>query len=129
MLMGKDGVKVADVVTSRFENSRSVFELKWQIIKDKLAQGINGVEWLVLHVEPNERRQHGLTEWIKLLQLYGHVDSAAVMKDALIMDSDCFYKKYEFNWWISISYTLTHLVLLKQRNYDRYFCFLQNLEK
>ncbi|MFD2334739.1 hypothetical protein ACFSR7_36310 [Cohnella sp. GCM10020058] len=106
----------------------SSFKLEWSIIEDKLAQGVNGVEWLVLSIMPKPRRVEMLPEWVEMLQMYDHdVDSA--MLDALRMDSESYYERYEFNWWMAVSYTLTHLHLLRQRSYEDYFRFIQRIER
>jgi hypothetical protein len=103
--------------------------MEWEIIKDKLVQGINGVEWLILNITPKEHVKNSLSDWTEQIELFGHLSTKAVMVDALTMGSEDFYKRYEFNWWMSVSYTLTHLFLLKERNYEGYFDFLQTLEK
>lgn len=47
----------------------------------------------------------------------------------MTMGHEEFYKLHELNWWISVRDSLTYLNLLRQRNYDEYFDFLQNMEK
>lgn len=109
--------------------SSPIFNLEWAIIKDKLSQGVNGVEWLVLNCRPKERHIKMLPEWIEMLHMYGHHDTDQVMRDSLRMDSDSFYAQYEFNWWMAVSHTLAHLYLLRERSYDRYFEFLLLMER
>lgn len=104
-----------------------MYALEREIISDKLAAGVNGVEWLVLNSNPKESRVKGLADWFEGLSLYGFTNHDAVMRDALTMDSDSFYTKYEFNWWISVSYALTYLTLLRNDDYDSYFDFLTTL--
>ncbi|WP_010278899.1 hypothetical protein [Paenibacillus senegalensis] len=110
----------------------AAFDMEWGIIKDKLAQGVNGVEWLVLNDNPRDHVKKALGDWFGILKAYGITemnDAERVMQDALIMDSETYYKTHEFNWWVAVRYTLTYLHLLKKYNYDRYFNFMQSLEK
>ena len=102
--------------------------LEWGIIKDKLSQGVNGIEWLVLNYEPTKHRLDSLSDWFESLEAFGHRNADQVMLDALQMDDEAFYEIYEFNWWMSVSYTLTHLCLLRERSYDKYFVFLQRIK-
>jgi len=103
--------------------------LEWEIIKDKLSQGVNGVEWLVLNNVPKKHRIETLPDWFESLQAFGHHDVDRVMLDSLRMDAELFYETYEFNWWMSVSYTLTHLYLLRERSYDKYFEFLRRVDR
>ncbi|GIP55908.1 hypothetical protein [Paenibacillus vini] len=107
----------------------TVFKMQWEIIADKLKQGVNGIEWLVLNTTTKKSRTETLADWIEQLAAYGHTNLDTVMKDALTMDSEKFYSVYGFNWWMSVSYTLTYLVLLRQRDYDRYFDFLNSIQR
>ncbi|MED5015948.1 hypothetical protein P9847_01370 [Paenibacillus chibensis] len=111
------------------EHQKLLFDLEWQIINDKLLQGANGVEWLVLHATPKPNRERTLGDWLKQLIMYDHKDIHAVMRDTLTLDSDSFFKKYEFNWWMSVSYTITYLIQLKQQDYNLYFQFIWCLGK
>lgn len=115
--------------TVYLKETEALRKMEWQIIEDKLKQGVNGVEWLVLNIQPKESRQRGLEDWFETLRAFGHLDPDAVMREALAMDADSFYKKYEINWWMAVSNTLTFLHFLKQRNYDSYFVFLEAMEK
>ncbi|MEK4512891.1 hypothetical protein [Paenibacillus sp. FSL K6-2524] len=99
-----------------------------QIIADKLAEGINGIEWLVMQLLVNEKLMVFLNNWLEVVSdRYQTVEE--IMKDALTMGHEEFYKLHELNWWISVRDSLTYLNLLRQRNYDEYFDFLQNMEK
>lgn len=111
-----------------YEERKVAFELENQIMLEKLSIGIDGIEWLVLQVVVNELKQESLDQWIRFLKMFNHTDTDAVMKDALTMKERRFYRKYKFNWWISVDETLTYLSLLKQRDYDHYFKFIQSLK-
>lgn len=107
-----------------YEERKAMIDVENQIMLDKLAQGVDGIEWLVLQTHVTDTDMESLDQWIKFLGMYGHKDVFVVMKDALTMDADSFYDKYEFNWWISVKDTMTYLCLLKERDYNRYFNFL-----
>ncbi|WP_440118515.1 hypothetical protein [Paenibacillus sp. QZ-Y1] len=109
-------------------NTESLFGLEWSMIQDKLEQGANGVEWLVLNHISDSNVVRGLDGWIEGLQLYGHNDFHQVVLDTLSYDSEAFYEKYEFNWWLSVRYSFEYLSQLCARNYDTYFSIIQKLE-
>lgn len=111
------------------EHQKLLFDLEWQSINDKLSQGANGVEWLVLHTTPKSNNVRTLEDWMEQLAMYEHKDMHAVMRDALTIDSDSFFKKYEFNWWMSVRYTITYLIQLRQQDYNMYFQFIWSLGK
>jgi hypothetical protein len=100
--------------------SDPLFKLELQIQSDKLNQGINGLEWLVLSRNVTPLKIHTLNNWLEFASEFGY-EVEAIMKDAVNMDPDSFYRKHELNWWISIDETLTYLSLLRQQNYDKYF--------
>ncbi|WP_029518024.1 hypothetical protein [Paenibacillus polymyxa] len=108
--------------------NEAAFVLEWDIIKDKLNQGLNGVEWLVLNYESNQATQSGLDGWIKGLGVYGHKNFDEVMLFTLTSDADSFYEMYGFNWWMSVNYTLEYLHTLRIEDYDSYFTLLQKLD-
>lgn len=106
----------------------ATFELSNQILIEKLSMGIDGIEWLVMQTNPTELKKESLEQWLKFIKMYKHHDANSVMKDALIMKDHKFYRKYKFNWWISVDDTITYLTLLKERNYDEYFDFIKSLK-
>lgn len=113
-----------------FMNAReATYAMERQIITDKLADGIDGVEWLVLQVLVDERRIFKLNDWLELVHDIDKKEPESVMIDALSMQSDDFYDKHELNWWITVSVTLTYCSLLRQQDYDRYFNLLQKLKE
>lgn len=114
------------MVASTF--NEAVFVLEWDIIRDKLQEGLNGVEWLVLNHVSDQFTQSGLDGWIKGLGMYGHKNLNEVMLFALTSDAKAFYEKYEFNWWISVKYTFEYLHMLHIRDYDKYFDFIKKLD-
>ena len=115
-----------------FENWKKVcqatYDAEWQIIGDKLGQGIGGIEWMVLQTLVRETDITSLNVWLLNVEKFKHKDAETVMIDALVMQPDLFYQKYQLNWWISIRDTLTYLNMLRQRNYDRYSDFIRKLE-
>ena len=111
-----------------YEERKPGFDLESKIRDEKLAAGVNGVEWLVMQTLVTDDKKESLEQWLRFLPMYKQLNAEQVMKDAIKMDADSFYEKYEFNWWISIDETLTYLSLLKERNYDHYFNFIQSLE-
>lgn len=112
-----------------YKETEAMRKMEWQIIEDKLKQGVNGIEWLVLNIQPKESRQSRLGDWFETLQAFGCYDTDSVMRDALVMGADSFYEKHKINWWIAVSNTLTYLHAMKQHSYDRYFAFLEAMEK
>ncbi len=111
-----------------YAEHKAVFDMEQMIINDKLKQGIDGIEWLVLQTDVNESMQYSLNRWLHHVTRFERLDVMVVMKDTLTMDSDSFYTKYCLNWWISIEETLTHLCLMRQSDYEKYFSFLMTLK-
>lgn len=120
---------MAESFSTWYEQNKAASDMEWEIIKDKLAQGTNGVEWLVLQVLPDKDRLHSLELWIMNVKEFKKKSPDDVMIDALTMDSESFYKKHKINWWISVDDTLTFLSITKEQNYDAYLNFLKLLEK
>ncbi|QHZ49906.1 hypothetical protein [Paenibacillus larvae] len=114
--------------SSWYEERKAAFEVENQIIQDKLAQGVNGIEWLVLQTKLTSTKMNSLKDWMELVDEIENLDFECVMVDALAMDADAFYEKYELNWWISVDEAITYLSILKLRDYDHYFKFLQKYE-
>lgn len=110
------------------EHQKLLSDLERQIINDKLSQGANGVEWLVLHTTPKPNNVKTLDDWLELI-MFDHKDIHAVMKDTVTLDSDSFFKKYELNWRMSVGYTITYLIMLRERDYNLYFEFIWSLGK
>lgn len=111
-----------------YEERKAAFEMENQILKDKLREGVNGVEWLVLQTMVTDDKKRSLEQWIFFLEMYKFTDIEAVMRDAILLKPKKFYKKYKCNWWISIDETLTYLSMLRKENYNRYFEFIQSLK-
>ncbi|MFD1126646.1 hypothetical protein ACFQ3J_00460 [Paenibacillus provencensis] len=107
--------------TKWYKANKAAFELENEILRDKLAQGVNGIEWLVLQVVADEDRKSSLEMWLNHIRKYKLGDINKIIVDALIMDGDSFYIKYQINWWVSVDEALTYLSLLKERNYEHYF--------
>ncbi|WP_046655354.1 hypothetical protein [Paenibacillus larvae] len=114
--------------SSWHEERRAAFEMENQIMQDKLAQGVNGIEWLVMHAKITPTKMKSLNNWIELVNDIEDLDHESIMIDALMMNADTFYEKYELNWWMSVDEAITYLSILKLRDYDYYFKFLQRYE-
>ncbi|WP_025693052.1 hypothetical protein [Paenibacillus zanthoxyli] len=102
--------------------------MEWAIIEGKLKLGIGGVEWLAIHVNPDELRKKHLSNWFGFLADVERKNSDELMQDALLMDSDSFYSRHALNWWIVVKNALTYLSLLRQRDYNRYSDFIRELQ-
>ncbi|MBG9788514.1 hypothetical protein E1B06_14835 [Brevibacillus laterosporus] len=111
-----------------YKERSASFAMENQIREEKLKQGVNGLEWLVLHTIPTETDRRTLANWFEMAHDW-KLNSDSIMKDAIVMDSTKFYEKYELNWWITISETITYLNLLKQRDYNNYFKFIMDIER
>lgn len=109
-----------------YKEHEAVFAMENQILLDKLRQGVNGIEWLVHQVNVDSYTQDSIDQWLKCLQVCGY-DPFPVMRDALLMGEDEFYLKYKLNWWIGVGDTLSILRLLREKEYETYFKFLQDL--
>lgn len=112
-----------------YQKLMPAFELEQAIVSEKLAAGINGVEWLVLQTLPTKEKKTSMEQWCGFLNMYKHFDINAVMKDVLTMNHDDFYSKYRFNWWISLDETLTCLSLMRSADYNSYSDFIQSINK
>lgn len=108
-----------------WKTNEGAFNAENEIISEKLALGINGLEWLVLQKVVDEDSLRSLEMFKKHCERFYKLDFNALLKDAFRMDPDSFYDKYKINWWITIDDGITSLALLKERDYDRYFEFLQ----
>lgn len=110
-----------------WEERKPSYEMEQQIRSEKLAAGIGGLEWLVMNTLATSEKQESLESWLFFLRMHKYHDIEQVMRDAIKLNDKKFYRKYKCNWWISIDETITYLSLLKDRNYDRYFNFIQTL--
>ncbi|MEK8132933.1 hypothetical protein WMW72_34130 [Paenibacillus filicis] len=111
------------------KEKEATFKAEHEILVDKLAQGVNGVEWLVAQIVIDKNRLESLDTWLLFLKIHKHNDVRKVMQDALLQNEKKFYRRYRCNWWISVDETLTHLKLQKERDYDWYFDFLNETYK
>lgn len=110
--------------------SEAAYKAEKEIIADKLKAGINGLEWLVMNTIVDEKRSKSLKQWIEsaAVRLYGK-EPLGLFTDAVKLDPDTFYDRYELNWYNTVDKALTYLSLLRERDYDRYFNFLQTIYK
>lgn len=111
-----------------YAEHKAVFDIEQMIINDKLKQGIDGIEWLVLQTHVTDSERDSLSRWLDHITGFERLDVMVVMQDALIMDSDRFYAKYELNWWLSVDCTISNLCLIRQSDYEKYFSFLMTLK-
>lgn len=112
-----------------YKKNEAALEMEKQIITDKISQGINGIEWLVLQVVIDENREESLEMWLRHVQRRKNKDPEFIMLDVFTMGPDEFHEKHNINWWISVDETLTCLCLMRERHYDAYFKFLNLLKK
>lgn len=112
-----------------YEKSKATRDMEWAIIRDKLNEGINGIEWLVMQVELNDNYVERSAEWVNLVCDLENKNLEEVIKDALTLDFDTYQNKHELNWWISVKHSLTFLKLLKDHNYNNYSDLLKKLER
>lgn len=103
--------------------------LEQEIIEEKLKQGINGLEWLVLQVVVDEERAESLISWERLQSLAAKkkVNSLTLFSDAIRLDVESFYEIYELNWWMALREALTYFSLMRMQRYDMYFEVMKNL--
>ncbi|HDR7285474.1 hypothetical protein ACTFSJ_04355 [Bacillus cereus group sp. MYBK12-2] len=103
--------------------------LEQEIIEEKLKQGINGLEWLVLQVVVDEERAESLISWERLQSLAAKkkVNSLTLFSDAIRLDAESFYEIYELNWWMALREALTYFSLMRMQRYDMYFEVMKNL--
>lgn len=117
--------------TLSFNEYISQTEATWKVINDilqeKLNQGINGLEWLVMQVEVNERRRESLSQFTKFAERICKRDINQLFTHAITMDSDNFYKNHELNWWITVDEALTFLRILKERDYYTYLDYINQI--
>ncbi|ODB61384.1 hypothetical protein [Paenibacillus polymyxa] len=115
--------------TKWYRQNKALINLENEIVSEKLSQGVNGIEWLVLNVSEKEYSQQHLKWWIEEMNLPRHESLESVLIDALTMDAESFYGKHECNWWIAVDNTLVYLSLLRDRDYNCYCEILQRLER
>jgi hypothetical protein len=113
-------------VTSNFNDA--AFKMEQQIREDKIKQGIDGIEWLVINTIIKDTDIRSLEQWLMYVSQVIKNNPEEVMKDALRMNHKKFYRKYKINWWISIDDSITYLILLKERDYKRYFEFIKSIK-
>lgn len=108
------------------KKTESIYALERQIRDEKLAQGINGLEWLVIQTLPTERKKESLKQALELYAVM-RLNFKELLKDVFVMEADTFYEKYETNWYICVDESLTYLSLLRERNYNEYFRLVQSI--
>lgn len=108
----------------------STAALEMEIIKGKLAQGVNGVEWIVLNLQRSRSEEIDYMNWLNGKMRNGRIyNLTQMMLDVLTTDSDGFYEAYGWNWQIILYNTLLYLRMLKDEKYDLYFDFMKRLSE
>ncbi|WP_078434257.1 hypothetical protein [Metabacillus halosaccharovorans] len=103
--------------------------LENEMYEDKIKEGVNGLEWLVLQTEPDELMLESLASYQKLVTHVYKFNFNDLIRDTVLLDHRSFFKKYRLSWWATLSEGLTYLALLRQRNYDKYFDFIISITK
>ena len=110
-----------------------LFNLEWDIIKEKIAQGVNGIEWLVMTILTEQHVKDSHYIWNMRIGCENVADSdQATIQIAInnfLLSSDEFYKEHSCNWWISTKHAIYYLQMLKKNDYTRYLKFLQLYEE
>ncbi|PEJ58167.1 hypothetical protein CN692_07730 [Bacillus sp. AFS002410] len=125
--------KLIKVDSSDFKNylnrTEATFQAEREITQDKLKQGIDGLEWLVMQILVDDLKKESLDQWLKLAPKIskGTKDTNILMMNAIRLDHDSFYELHELNWWIVFDETMTYLSLLKERNYYDYLDFINEV--
>lgn len=102
------------------KRTEATYKAENEILNDKLGQGINGLEWLVLQIKITERKKESLNQFIEFASRIFKKDIHQLFEDAINMNPDNFYDIHEINWWITINEALTYLKILKERDYYEY---------
>lgn len=111
------------------EKNEAILELESQITDDKLKQGINGIEYLVLNKDLTVAECDWLERFRRVSKYRStEVNTDNIFIDALTMDSEDFYNKHNINWWIARDDAIVQLRLYYERDYDHYFKLLKNIE-
>ncbi|MFB7142041.1 hypothetical protein ACFCYN_20505 [Gottfriedia sp. NPDC056225] len=125
--------KLIKVDSSDFKNylnrTEATFKAESGIIQDKLKQGIDGLDWLVMQILVDDVKKESLEQWLKLAPKIskGTKDTNLLMMNAIRLNYDSFYEMHELNWWIVFDETLTYLSLLRERNYYEYLDFINEV--
>ncbi|UYX50066.1 hypothetical protein M3Y14_15885 [Bacillus thuringiensis] len=103
--------------------------MEQEIIEEKLKQGINGFEWLILQVVVDEKRVESLATWERLRPLTSKkkVSSLTLFSDVIYLNAETFYNIYELNWWMAFKEALTYFSLMKTQRYDMYSRVIKNI--
>lgn len=110
--------------------SKAVYQAEKEIIADKLKEGINGLEWLVLHTLVDERQSDSLKKWTEsvMVRLCGK-KPLELFIEAVRLDPETFCARYKLSWGVTIDQALTYLSLLRERDYESYFTIMQTIDK
>lgn len=108
------------------KDKEALFRLEDEIIKDKLADGIDGLEWLVLNTLLTIDREESFHDFAAYVNSK-FFSIEKVIKDAVRLNPDTFHAKYKINWYIAIDEALTFLASVREKDYDVYFVFLDEI--
>lgn len=110
--------------------SEAAYKAEKEIIADKLKEGINGLEWLVLNTLVDERQSDSLKKWTDsvMVRLCGK-EPLELFIEAIHLDPNIFSDRYKLSWIVTVYEALTYLSLLRERDYDCYFNIMQMIYK
>lgn len=109
---------------------KTINKLNQDIIDEKLSEGINGVEWLLLHTRTDEETKEYQQIWHeKIKNSKGGASVERLMIDNLLLSPREFYMKYEINWWASLEHTIYELQMMRENDYDSYFEWMRRYER
>ncbi|PWA12089.1 hypothetical protein DCC39_07515 [Pueribacillus theae] len=108
------------------KDTEAIFKMENDIIADKLKQGVNGLEWLIMQVVIDDDRKESLSNYVRILEVT-QTNKEQLFIDAAFMDHESFYEKHELNWWIAFDEALTYFSILKKSDYERYFDIMQTI--
>lgn len=117
-------VEIVDMVCK----NKLLPQLELDIIKEKLTQGVNGIEWLVLSTVTKESVNKFTEDWIEPFIENGVDTLHQVIIDTFLLSSNDFYEKYANNLLISLRHSIDYLQRLKENDYDTYFRLLMEYE-
>ena len=120
-------MKEVESIKYKTYDNRLLFNLEWGIIKEKISQGLNGIEWLVMSIKTEQYTIDNHRIWFKRIGFKG-MDAYQAVIDNFLLNPDDFHDKYELNWWISFKHSIYQLQLLKEHDYNEYFNLLQQYQ-
>lgn len=114
---------------SFLERTEATFKAEFEIQKDMLERGIDGLEWLIINTVVDDDSKKNLDDWIRLAPMLAKdtTNPIEILIDSVKVHEDKFYDKHGINWWITFDEALTYFALLKERDYNSYFKLLSKI--